>query len=78
MFFTLFLLIFSGKLLFAMADDLLYTKQRYPGVAQLVARQLWELDQRKMLRKKNIFRIFMPFLSGKSSKFEIAKFAILF
>ena len=44
MFFTLFLLIFSGKLLFAMADDLLYTKQRYPGVAQLVARQLWELD----------------------------------
>ena len=27
-----------------MADDLLYTKQRYPGVAQLVARQLWELE----------------------------------
>ena len=49
-----------------MPDNLMYTKQRYPGVAQLVARQLWELD------------IFMPFLSGKSSKFEIAKFAILF
>ena len=27
-----------------MPDNLMYTKQRYPGVAQLVARQLWELD----------------------------------
>ena len=39
-----FLPFFQREIFIAMPDNLMYTKQRYPGVAQLVARQLWELD----------------------------------
>ena len=42
--FMRFLPFFQREIFIAMPDNLMYTKQRYPGVAQLVARQLWELD----------------------------------
>ncbi len=70
-----------------MPDNLMYTKQRYPGVAQLVARQLWELEAQSSnlctrtsgkCYVKRTFSAFLMLFIRKMFEIEIAQFAVRF